>query len=114
MQVRRGGPVNLPDVTLVAVAAPEVLRTFSPAKPKGFVLPLVIGAAQHEAVLGPDDRRAPMRSGVIKDARDRRPFLAGHGNVEGAINAGQQVACPAPAERLPLVGGQGVVLYAPP
>ena len=49
---------DLPDVALVAVAAPVVLGALAPAEPDRLVLPLVVGAAQDEAVLLPDDRVA--------------------------------------------------------
>src|SRR5687767_9052969 len=103
MQVRRGRPVYLPDVALVAVALPVVLRALTPPVPQRFVRPLVVRTPQHEPVLGPDDRRAPVPAGLREDVADCRPFLAAHADVKGALDAGKQVASPAPAERLPLV-----------
>jgi len=46
---------DVPDVALIAVAAPVALRTLGPTVEDGLVLALVVGAAQRESVLRPDD-----------------------------------------------------------
>ena len=60
MQVILGGPLNVPDIALVPIAAPVAFHALRPAIEDRLVLALVIGAAEGEAVLRPDDEGRPM------------------------------------------------------
>ena len=47
--------VKKPDITLIARTTPEVITAVFPAIENGFILALVVGAAEGECVFGPDD-----------------------------------------------------------
>jgi len=47
--------VEVPNIPLVAVATPVASSALGPAVEDGFVLALVVRAAQRKSVLGPDD-----------------------------------------------------------
>jgi hypothetical protein len=60
MQVVAGRFVEVPDVALVTCSAPEVVGASGPAVEDRLVLALLVGAAEREGVLGPDDRGRPV------------------------------------------------------
>jgi hypothetical protein len=66
-----GRSVDLPHVVLVSVAAPVVACPFPPTEPDRFVCPLVVGTAQDEAILAPDDRVGPVTSFLGEDRETR-------------------------------------------
>ncbi len=63
LQVRHG-PLDRPDVSLVPIAAPEVVVAFPPAVQDRLVLPLVIRPAKREVVLRPDHEGGPVAARV--------------------------------------------------
>ena len=66
MQIVLAGLVDEPHVALVPGAAPEMFVAFLPAVEDRLVLTLVVGAAQGEGVLGPDDEGRPMAAASLK------------------------------------------------
>ena len=66
--------VDLPDVALIARTAPEVISAFLPAEEDWFILPMVIGAAERECVLGPDHKGRPFSAGLTKRLLQRVEF----------------------------------------
>jgi hypothetical protein len=68
MEGRIGRSGDLPDVILVAIAAPVVRSPFSPAIPDRLVRSLVIGLTWHEALLVPDEGVAPVASLLGEDS----------------------------------------------
>ena len=54
-----------------------------------------------------------MSAHLRQDARDRRPFFVGHADVAGAVHTAEEIPCPSPAERLPILGVHRVVGDAP-
>jgi hypothetical protein len=70
---------DLPQRRLLAITRPVTLALGADRIPAGFVLPVVIAAAQNQAVLGPDDLRPDGETGIHK-ALGKRPLTAlGHG-----------------------------------
>ena len=55
--------VEAPYVALIARTAPIPAGALLPAVQDGFKLPLVVGAPQREAILGPDQESGPMSTG---------------------------------------------------
>jgi len=51
---------------LIARTAPEVISAFLPAEEDWFILPMVIGAAERECVLGPDHEGRPFTPGLAE------------------------------------------------
>ena len=72
------GPVDLPDVGLVARAAPVMRCALAPAIPDWLVRALVGCPAQDESILGPDDRVAPVAARLGENAAQERPLLGTH------------------------------------
>ena len=66
--------VDQPDIALITRAAPVVISAFLPAVEDGFVLPLVIGTAERECVLGPDHKGRPFAAGLTKRLLQRVEF----------------------------------------
>jgi hypothetical protein len=58
--------VEEPDIALVARAAPVVIGAVFSAVQDRFVLALIVGAAQGEGVLGPDDEGRPFAAGLAE------------------------------------------------
>ena len=85
------GLVKTPDVALVPVTAPVVLVPFPPAVEDRLVLALVIGSAQGEGTLGPDDELGPVTSSVDEGPLLGVQFRAGHEDVYRAVGVGQHV-----------------------
>ncbi len=52
---------------------------------------MVVGAAEREGVLRPDDGAGPFAAGLLPDAMQRRPFGRGHADVASALGHGEQV-----------------------
>ena len=73
LQVRHW-PLDEPHVTLIAGTAPEMVRALAPSVQDRFVLPLVIGPAQREMVLGPNDECGPVPTGVGEGLVQRVQF----------------------------------------
>jgi hypothetical protein len=63
VQIVDAGLVDEPHVALIARPAPVVLAAVLPAIEDRFVLALVIGTAQCEGILGPDDEGRPFAAG---------------------------------------------------
>ena len=66
MKIVAGRFLDIPDVTLIAIATPMPTAAFRPAIQDRFVLTLVIRSAQGEGVLGPNDERRPLSTGRAK------------------------------------------------
>jgi len=62
---------NLPKRGLLAVARPVTFAGFAHGIPSGFVLPVVITAAQDQPLLGPDDLRPDGEASDFKTFGDR-------------------------------------------
>src|SRR5205823_3475381 len=71
-------------VALIASAAPVVFAAFMPSIKDGLELPLVIGAAQRERVLSPDEKRGPVSAGFRKGTVESVQLRRGHADVERA------------------------------
>ena len=63
MQVVDTRLVEMPDISLIAVATPVARRTLGPTVQDRFVLALVVRAPEREGVLGPDDEGRPLAAG---------------------------------------------------
>ena len=92
-------PTASPLHALVAPALPLPLAPFWPAVPDRLVLPLIVGAAQREAVLGPDDRVRPVGAGLGQDAADDRPLSRTHADVQAPAALAVRLAAQARQKR---------------
>src|SRR4051794_38141180 len=95
------GTFHRPNVALVTITLPVMLRALAPAVPHRFVLSLVIRAPEDEAVLRPDDRRTPVPADFSQKGRDGRPLLTAHADVKRTVHVCEQLGSPAAAEGLP-------------
>ena len=66
MQIVLARLIDEPDIALVPGAAPEMIVAFLPAVEDRLVLALVVGAAQGEGILRPDDEGRPMAAGLLE------------------------------------------------
>src|SRR3546814_13592894 len=67
--------------------SPVAVLTFGPTIQDGLVLALVVGAAERECVLGPDDEGGPLATGGAESLLPRVQFAGRHGDVGGACTA---------------------------
>ena len=74
-----------PDITLIASAYPIVTLAFLPAIKDGLKLALIIGMAEREAVLGPDQKRGPVAACVGERTVQRVQLRRGHADIHGAF-----------------------------
>jgi hypothetical protein len=100
---------DLPDVVLVAIAAPDMVDTFPPAIPDRLVGALVVGPPEDEPILRPDDRVGPVAAYFGQDLTYQWQLLAAHAAIDRAIGRGDQGSCPGADERLPGDRIEGVV-----
>ena len=91
MEFGATGSREVPDIALVAIAAPVMRLAFGPAVPDGLVGVVVIGAAQDELVLAPDQRVGPVPPGCPHGGVECGPLLTGHEQVDGARGEGDDV-----------------------
>lgn len=76
--------VIVPDGGLPAVGIPRVLPALLPSKKNRLMLPLVITAAKHKAVLYPDTHPCQVESGVDKCLPEIQAFRVGMEHISGA------------------------------
>ncbi len=91
MQVVFDRFVEEPHIPLVPGAAPEVVGSFRPAIEDGLILALVVGPAESESILRPDDEGGPFAAGLSEGLLQRIQFAGGHADVAGALGDCKQV-----------------------
>ena len=92
--------VEEPDIALVPGAAPVVVAALLPAVQDRLVLALVVGAAEGEGVLGPDDERRPLAAGGCERLLQRVQLGRAHAQVHGALGDAEDVDAGVVQERL--------------
>ena len=100
MQVVLHRLIDEPDIALIPGAAPVVVAPFLPAVEDGLVLPLVVGPAEGERVLGPHDERGPLAARGREGPLQRVQLGAAHADVAGALGDRQDVDASVVEERL--------------
>lgn len=85
------GLVYEPNITLIPRAAPEMIGAFAPAVEHRFILPLVIGAAEREAVLRPNHECRSVATGCSEGLLQRVKLRTRHANIDGSLSDGKKV-----------------------
>ncbi len=85
MQVVTDRLVEKPHIALVAGTAPVVVGAFLPAVEDRLLLALVVGPAEREGVLRPDDERRPLAARGRERPLQGVQLRAAHAHVHGAL-----------------------------
>jgi len=83
--------IHQPDISLVAVPAPVMTDSFSPTIEDGLILSLVVGTADGEGVLGPDDKGGPVAAHSNKGFLQRCVVRIRHADVNRAVGKLQHI-----------------------
>jgi hypothetical protein len=74
--------LDCPHIALVAVAAPMARRALGPSVQDRLVLALVVGTAQREGILRPDDEGRPFATGGAERGLQHIEFAGRHRHVD--------------------------------
>src|SRR5690606_20578137 len=85
VQIILRGLVEVPDVALIAVAAPIVIGALFPSIEDWLVLALIVGAAEREGVLSPDHERRPLAPGLAERILQSVELRRRHAHVHRAL-----------------------------
>src|SRR5690348_1233539 len=91
MQIVFYGLIDKPDVALIAGAAPVMVGALFPAVEDRLVLALVVGTAEREGVLGPDDKRGPLAARLLERLLQPVELRRRHADVDGALGQRQKI-----------------------